>query len=599
MKLSDYVVDYLSKNGVAHVFGLTGGAAAHMFDSVDRHPSVTPVFNHHEQAAAFAAEAYAKANNQFGACFCTTGPGATNIVTGLAAAWLDSIPCIYVSGQTRIAHTTQGKPIRQLGTQQLDVLPIVQSLTKYAVMVEDPKRIKFHLEKAVHLAKTGRPGPVWLDIPLDFQWANIEPDQLEGFAPEASQQELPKDTDKKIEECYELLKKAKRPLVLAGYGVSLADARQEFKKFVEELRVPFVTTWGAADVMPTDVPMNIGRPGMSGQRGANLAVQNCDLLISVGSHLCIPVTGTNYDAFAREAKLVVVDIDQNELDHETVKVDLPIRCDAKYFLNKLQGMITSKAYDHPDLSFWLGKCEKYRHYNRIPAKKEGSTTVDQYLFVDTLSDQLTPSDAIVVDGGGTNVYIAYQALKLKEGQRLILSTGLCSMGSGLPESVGVCFARNKGRVICLCGDGSLQLNIQELQTIVHHNLPIKIFVFNNDGYVSIRQTQAGFLDSNFVGSDKKGGMSLPNYVSIAKAYGIKALRIDDVAQMRSGISEILAMEGPALCEVVVSREQQIAPAQGFDRNANGSFSARPLEDMAPYLDRSEFSDLMIVKPWSN
>lgn len=598
MKLSDYVVDALSKQGVRHIFGLTGGAIAHMFDAADRHPAVTPIFNHHEQAGAFAAEAYAKINNGLGACFCTTGPGVTNVITGLAAAWLDSIPCVYISGQTRIAHTTQGKPIRQLGTQQLDIIPVVQSLTKYAVMIEDASRIRYHLEKAIYLAKSGRPGPVWLDIPLDFQWANIEPEQLEGFTPEPEPALEVAELDQKIDACVRMLLAAKRPIFLAGYGITLANAQADFEKFANAFGFPCLTTWGAADVLPTDTPLNIGRPGMAGQRGANLAMQNCDLLISVGSHLCIPVTGTNYDAFARDAKRVVVDIDQHELDHETVRVDLAICADAAQFLRKLFAAMQATKAPRPDLNLWQGKCEQYRRYNRVLPTDTVATPIDHYLFVDALSDQLQGTDAIVVDGGGTNVYIAFQALKLRRGQRLVLSTGLCSMGSGLPESIGVCFARDRGRTICLCGDGSMQLNIQELQTLVHHKLPVKIFVFNNDGYVSIRQTQTGFLESNYAGSDPAGGLSWPDYIAVANAYGVQALRVDRVRDVPQAIAATLATPGPALCEVMVPRDQSIVPTQGFDRNANGTFSPRPLEDMAPFLDRAEFQDLMIVKPWS-
>jgi acetolactate synthase-1/2/3 large subunit len=598
MKLTDYVIDFLACYGIDHVFGLTGGAVVHLFNSAARHPRLQPVFTHHEQAGALAAEAYAKVRNGLGAAFTTTGPGVTNAITGLAAAWLDSVPCIYISGQARIAHTTGGKPIRQLGTQQLDIIPLVTPLTKYAVIVEDPKSIRYHLEKAAYLACNGRPGPVWIDLPLDFQWANIDPEKIPGFTlPELSSERPNGLSAAQIKGCFSLLNDARRPLMLAGYGVRLARAEQQVREFIRRFDIPFVSSWGASDLFPTDHELYLGRPGIAGQRGANLAIQNCDLLLSVGSHLCIPITGTIYDAFAREAKRIVVDIDQNELDHRTVRVDLPILCDAGVFLRSMLQHADS-LYHPADSAQWHAKCRKYAMYNHVPREWwKQKEYVNQYVFVDTLSDVLEPDDVIVVDGGGTNVYISFQTFRVKLGQRLILSTGLCAMGSGLPESIGACFAANRRRTICLCGDGSFQLNVQELQTIVHHNLPVKVFVFNNDGYLSIRQTQAGFLESNFIGSEKAGGMSLPNILSVAAGYGLRTFRIDSHTELRKRIRQVLSTAGPVVCEVMIPRDQMIIPTQGFDRLPDGTSRARPLEDMAPYLDRQEFLENMVVKSW--
>lgn len=596
MKLTDYVAEFLSKEGINHVFGLTGGAAVHLFDSIAAAPNLTAVFNHHEQASALAAEAYARVRNGLGAAIVTTGPGGTNAITGVTAAWLDSIPVIYISGQTRLEHTSHGKTVRQIGTQELDIVSLVAPITKYAVMLEDAKMIKYELQKAVHIAKTGRPGPVWIDIPLSFQWTEIEPDELPDFVPPVTVEN--RSLENEVKNCLELIADAKRPLILAGYGIRLAHAEDEFKEIINTFRLPFVSSWNASDIMPTDHKLYNGRPGLAGQRGANLAIQNCDLLLAIGSHLSVALTGTNFSTFAREARIIMVDIDPVELDFETVRVDLSVQCDAKAFMKEM--LRQSGGMKHADINWWYEKCLKYKTYNAIPKEwKEQKDFVNPYVFVDTLCDKLENNDVIVVDGGGTVVYTSFQAAKVKDGQRLVLSSGICAMGTGLPESIGASFAREGGRTICFCGDGSMQLNIQELQTIVHHNLPIKIFIFNNDGYLAIRHTQDGFLGSNYVGSDKSGGLSLPDFLKVAEAYGIKADRIKDHSEMIEKIHWALNTPGPVVCELIISRDQQVIPRQGFRKRSDGTNEAIPLEDMYPFMDRKEFSENMVVKLWSS
>ena len=596
MKLSDYVIDFLVKEGIQCIFGLTGGALVHLFDSVAKNKKIFPVFTHHEQAALFAAEAYSRVTNNLGAAFVTTGPGGTNAITGLCAAWLDSIPCIFISGQARFEHTTQDKPIRQLGSQQINIVSVVAHFSKYAVMVDDPNKIKYYLQKAIHIARTGRPGPVWIDLPLNFQWVNIEPEKLPNFDPVKENLTV---TNEKIEEpvkkCVELIKSAKRPLVLVGYGARLSHSVEDFRNFIEKYKIPFVSTWNASDIIPTDNKLYVGRIGISGQRGANLAVQNCDLLLSIGSHLSIPLTGTNYKAFAREAKKIIVDIDKVELDFETVKVDLPIHSDVKIFLSEI---LKNNFYKSTDIKPWLEKCFGYKTYNIIPNRwKEQKEYVNPYVFIDALSDQLNPEDVIVVDGGGTALYMSFQAMKLKEGQRMISSAGIAAMGSGVPESIGACFANDKKRTICFCGDGSMQLNIQELQTIYHHNLPIKIILFNNQGYLAIRHTQTDFLNCNFVGSDAKGGVSLPDFQKVVTAYGIKIVRVNNHKEMLEKIKWTLKEPGPVVCEIMISKDQELIPRMGFKKNPDGTATGMPLEDMCPFLERREFIGNMIVKPW--
>lgn len=600
MKLTDYVIDFLVKLGVEYVFGLTGGAVVHLFDSASKNPSMNPIFCHHEQAAALAAVSYARVKNNLGAAIVTTGPGGTNAITGVTAAWQDSIPCIFISGQTRQEHTSRGKSLRQLGTQELDILALVKPITKYAEMVESPNSIRYHLEKAVYLAQEGRPGPVWIDIPLNFQWSSVLPDTLHGFTGNESGQisPSPQSIMKACSQCYALLSEAKRPLILAGYGIKLAHADEEFQQFLDKLKIPFVSSWTASDILPTDHPLYMGRLGIYGQRGANLAVQNCDLLICIGSHLSIPLTGALFEAFAREAKIVMVDIDNTELAFKKTQVDFPINGDAKYFLQTMLKQLLQCNYYKVDES-WSNKCAKYKKYNIIPIEwRNEKGYANPYVFIDVLSNELLGDEVVVVDGGGTNLYISFQSFKVKRGQRLILSSGICSMGTGLPESIGACFANGKRTTICLSGDGSLQLNIQELQTIVHHNLPIKIFVMNNGGYLAIRHTQAAFLECNYIGSSVDGGLSLPDFQKVANAYGIKTARINNNADILEKIRWTLEEQGPVFCEIMVSPEQQLIAQQGFDLNPDGTYSPRPLEDMYPYLDRKEFQENMVVTPWA-
>lgn len=598
MKLSDFVAEFLADQGIKHAFGLTGGAVVHLFDSLEKHPRIKPIYNHHEQAASFAAEAYSRITNNLGTAFVTTGPGGTNAITGVLAAHLDSIPCIYVSGQSRLEQTSRGKPVRQIGTQEFDIISLVSNITKYAVTVDNPKNIKYYLQKAVYLAKTGRPGPVWIDIPLDVQWADIQLNELKDFDPEPIKEEKSSEIYLKtsIEQCFELILKAKRPLIMAGNGIRLSNAEEEFKEIVLKLKVPFVSGWNTRDLLPTSDPLYAGLIGVAGQRGGNLAIQNCDLLLVVGSHLCIGLTGTNFNTFARDAKKIMVDIDPIELDNSNITVDHKIQCDTKIFLHKILKL--AKKNGELSINFWRNKCLKYKSHNSIPKEWWNQKDfVNPYIFIDFLSDQLSSDDVIVVDGGGTALYMSFQALKIKKGQRLIVSSAVASMGTGVSESIGACFANECMRTICMTGDGSIQLNIQELQTIFHHNLPIKIFVFNNQGYLAIRHTQDGFLDSEYTGSSSSGGVSLPDFQKIGQAYGLKTIRINNNNELKDKIKLALEEKEPVLCEIMISPDQQLIPRQGFYQKKDGTFAGKTLEDMDPPLERNEFLENMVVKPW--
>ncbi len=603
IKISDLIIDELYKNGIDTIFGVTGGAVVHLFDSASRHPEILPVFFNHEQSAAFAVEAYAKSRNTLGAGIFTTGPGATNALTGLVAAWLDSIPCIYISGQVRANQTIGARKLRQVGTQEVDIVSIVGSVTNYAVTVRDIKEIKYHIQKAIFLSRNERPGPVWLDIPVDIQWSSIDEAELIVFDPE---KEFPEyfcknlNTQKKdINEIAQELLVAKRPLILAGYGVRLSGAEKLLLRFAEKYQIPIITSWNICDMLESNHPLNIGRPGMAGQRGANLAIQNCDFLLSLGSHLNTSITGTLYDAFARDAKIAVIDVDQNELKHISVHVKWRVNADVSDFLVEIEGRLKRKTQSVTSDSQWKQLCSRYKELNNISQDYAGQKEfVNSYYFKDFLSDISKEGDLFVVDGGGTIVYSAFQSCRIKKGQRLILSTALCSMGSGIPESIGVAFGNPDKRIFCFVGDGSFPFNMQELQLIKDRNLKIKIFIFNNGGYVSIRSTQSDFLNGNFAGSDVASGLSLPNIKNVARAFGLGYYVLQRHSEVREQLSSIIENQEPLICEVMVSPTQEIVPRQGFVKKDDGSFTPRPLEDMYPFLNRETYKTLMVVEEWN-
>ncbi|MEQ8507671.1 MAG: thiamine pyrophosphate-binding protein [Rhodospirillaceae bacterium] len=600
IKISDVVAKELKKIGIDTVFGVTGGAVVHLFDSIERLDGIKSVFMNNEQAASYAVEAYSKAKTSPAAGIFTTGPGATNALTGLAAAWLDSLPCIFISGQVRSNQTINGRKLRQVGSQEVDIVPVVTPLTKYAVTIYRAEDIKYELQKAIHYATSGRPGPVWLDIPVDVQWAFVNENNLKDFVPDKEEQSLsdfatPLNSD--IENVGELLKAASRPLIIAGYGTSLSGAQEELKSFIETHRIPCVTTWNMSDWLPSSHELNAGRPGLSGQRGANLAVQNCDLLIAIGSHLNSTIVGTRPELFARDANIIVVDIDANELEHIVVGGETCIKSDAKRFLYSMAAFLGDWRQEEFASETWLRAINRYKELNRIALDYEKNRqSVNSYYFSHVLSNVAGHDDIFVIDGGGTIVYSSFQSIETRGRQRLILSTGLCAMGSGLPESIGVSEAFPDRAVHCLVGDGSLPFNVQELSIISGRELPIKVFVFNNQGYVSIRTTQKEFLDANYVGSSLNTGLFLPEVEKIAEAFGLAYIKISDQSSLESRISEVLAWPGPLICEVMVSPDQEIVPRQNFASIENGIFEPQPLEDMHPELDRNYFNSLMIVKP---
>lgn len=596
MRVADYVADYIySSLGVQDVFMVAGGGLMILSDGIACHPNLHAVCAHHEQASAMAAVSYAKYNEQFGVCYVTTGCGGTNAITGLLNGWQDNIACLFVSGQSKRKETIRnsGLNLRQFGVQEADIIAIVQSLTKYAVMINKPELTAYHLEKAVFLAKSGRPGPVWLDFPLDVQGVEIDPDTLVHFSPEdLVTGELGLPTNSEIAEVVGLINQAQRPIIIAGQGVRLAKAIPALEEFIQKFQIPVVTPMLGTDLLPSAHPLLIGRIGNKGNRAGNFAVQNSDLVISIGSRLSVSSTGHEYEKFARKAKIVVIDIDSVEHKKNTVHIDRFIHADARLFLEK----ITVFPARLPNV-VWLDKCQhwKVKYPVCLPEYTDDSKGINLYYFIDSLSSVL-PESAVVVCDAGSAGFMTRQAIQLRRGQRAIFSGGQMEMGYTLPATIGISFARGKRQVIGITGDGSFQMNIQELQTIVYYDLPIVIFVWNNNGYLSIRATQSKFFEGRFIGTDSSCGVSFPNLEKIANAYGLKYYRLEHSHNLSEQIKEILVYPKAVLCEVMCNPDQEVMPIVSSLRREDGSMVSKPLEDMYPFLDREEFRKEMLIPP---
>lgn len=596
MRVCDFIVEFLVKQGLKDVFMVSGGGLMYLTDGLACNKEINVICCHHEQAVAMAAVAYGKYKGM-GCAYVTTGCGGTNTITGVLNAWQDNTPCIFISGQCKRKETLQnvGVPVRQIGVQEADIVKIVESITKYAVMVNTPNDISYHLEKAFYLAKSGRPGPVWLDIPMDVQSADIMVENLRHFSSDEMYKEKTEVTDREIQNVIQDLKEAKRPIIVAGQGIRLSGAVDLFNSFVYKHSIPVVCSRMGTDVLPTMDSLNIGRIGNKGMRSANFALQNADYVLVLGSRLSVSSTGQQYEYFAREAKVVVVDIDKYEHTKNTVHIDRVIVADVADFLEKIEIMEKQNYYE------WTDYCRRLKEKYPVclPAYYEDTYGINMYVFVEELSKVLK-KDSVVIGDAGSAVYVPPQALKTTEKkQRYITSGGQAEMGFSLPAAIGVSVAREKGEVLAITGDGSLQMNIQELQTLKHYQFPVKLFVWNNDGYLSIRATQRKFFEGRFIGTDDTSGVSFPDLEKIAYAYGIKYYRISSLEKIQKVLIEILNQKEPVICEVVCIRDQVIAPSVSSRQNKNGQMISMPIEDMAPFLDREEFLENMIIKPIDN
>jgi len=595
MRVADFVAKFiLEELGVEHVFTLTGAGIMHLTDGLASNKKLKTICPHHEQTASMALEAYSRATENFGVGIFTTGPGSTNAITGLAGAWQDSVPCLFISGQVKVAEASSQtgiKKLRQFGVQELDIIPIVESITKYAVTVTEPEKIRYELEKAVHIAKSGRPGPVWIEIPMDIQSAIID-DDLEKF--ETEQKEKPKIDKNQIELIVKLLQKSKRPIIISGQGVRISGAIELLSKLVKLFKIPVVTPYLGIDTIRHDEESYIGKTGVKGERAANLAMQNSDLILSIGSSLHVSVIGYNYQQFAREAKKIIVDIDEITHSKRTINIDQFVHGDARDFLNLLLEQLT----DENSLNYvsWLEKCNdwKEKYPTCLLEYKNTKNEVNSYFFIDQVCKNSKEGDIFVADAGGT-FYAVSQAVTLtKPNQRYIPSSAMATMGYSLPAAIGISVATGN-RVISFTGDGSLQQNIQEFQTLIEYNLPVKLFVLNNDGYHSIRTSQTNYFEKRYIGESSKSGISFPDTVKIAEVYGIKAFRINQPSEINAVVNQVLDYDGPVICDVIVPREQEIIPTVASRVNDDGSMSSRPLEDMYPFLDRKEYKNNLFVK----
>ncbi len=594
IKLSDYLINFLENVGIKHAFLIPGGGNIHIIDSIGKSKKIKYICNTHEQSSAIAAESYSRLTGNIGLCIVTSGPGGTNAITGVMGAWVDSIPMIIISGQIKRETIGAGKGVRQLGDQEINIIDIVKPITKYAAVVMNPQDIRYHLEKAFYIAKSGRPGPVWLDLPLDIQAAKVDTGKLTSFKSAEIKIAGEKGIEKSVFDVIEKIRRAKRPALLIGNGVRLAHAEKAIMELINKLKIPILTGFVGYDLVSSENPYFAGRPGTVGQRSGNFVLQNSDLLLVIGSRLNIRMIGYSYESVAREAYKIMVDIDKEEINKKTIKMDMKLNYDAGNFIREMNKQLINSPLDLK-MSPWIKKMNHWKKKYPATLKEywDQKKFTSPYCFIDTLSKYLKGDDIIAVSNASA-VVCTYQALKFKQGLRVIANSGCAAMGYGLPAAVGACFANNKKQVICIEGDGSIQMNISELQTIVYHKLPIKIFIYNNDGYVSIRLTQNTFFNRKYVATDYATGVSCPDFIKIAKAYGIKSEKIENNTQLNGKIKTVLAYKGPVLCEIMVSPNQEFHPKAASQQLPDGSFVSQPLENMYPFLSRAELKENMLI-----
>ena len=587
MKLSDYVIEFLIDQNITDIFTVSGGGIAHLLDSVGSNSAMRYYCNYHEQACAVAAEGYARTTGRIGACLVTVGPGAVNALSGILGAWHDSIPILVISGQVRSDLIADFTKVRQRGPQESNVIEMARSVTKYASSVRDASRIRYELERALHSANTGRPGPVWIEIPFDVQCAEVNVAELPGFLPPPNVENL-RDASLVVEvkKVIDAIQKAKRPLLIGGNGIHLSNSEPLLHRLLDRLHLPIITPDAAKDLIPEDHPRYMGVFGTAGQRRANFAVQNSDCLLSLGVGLSMKKIGFNFKGFAPNAKKIVVDIDAGQLHHQVIVPDIAIQSDVSEFMEEMLKQLETLNYNPRPK--WLEACESWKRLYPLVVEEyfKDKNHVNSYVFVDRLSEQLTRND-VIVGGSGLDTVSCIQGLRVKLGQRFFTSINWGAMGWDIPMTIGACIGIKHGRTICITGDGSIQMNIQELMAISYYRLPIKIFMFNNSGYASIRATQGSLFDGRLVASDPISGVGNPNFQILATAYNIEFLRIHNNSELDDGIKTVLAKSGAVICEVMIAPEQGITPKASAFKRPDGKLESRPLEDMAPFLPREE------------
>lgn len=604
MRVADYIAQRLAREGLTHVFMVTGGGAMHLNDAFGRHPDLACICLHHEQACAIAADGYARLGGRPAILNVTTGPGGINALNGVFGAYTDSLPMVVISGQVR-RETIAGNfspTLRQLGDQEVDIVRMASGVTKYAVTVQDASRVRFEIEKALHLAVTGRPGPVWVDVPMDIQGSSVEPDSLVGFDPLTDPNARPDAGPMSgaplraaVREMLAQLASSERPCLMPGTGVRIAGCADQFLRVAERLGAPVATAFNAHDLMANDHPLYVGRPGTVGDRPGNFAVQNADFLLVLGCRLNIRQISFNWQSFARSAFKVMVDVDKDELAKPTLSIDLPVHADLREFLAVLEEELA--AYQPaPAHRAYLDWCrERLARYPTVLAEYWcGAENVNPYCFADSLFQQLADDD-VVVTGDGTACVVTFQSANLKAGQRMFSNSGCASMGYDVPAAIGAWYANpDAKRLVCIAGDGSLMMNLQELQSIVGRRLPIKLFVLNNDGYHSIRQTQQNYFPDNVVGCGPDSGLTFPDFQKLGAALSFGVRRVTSHQALAEGVRETLETNGPQLCEVILDPAQAFAPKLSSRRLEDGRMVTSSLEDMAPFLSREELATNMLI-----
>ena len=596
IRVADYIAQTLAGKGVSHVFMVTGGAAMFLNNALGTEKRIRCVCNHHEQACAMAAEAYARVTGKIGVINVTSGPGGINALNGVFGAWTDSIPMLVLSGQVKretLMSTYRDSRVRQLGDQEADIISMIRGITKYAITITEPQSIRYHLEKAVYLAVNGRPGPCWLDIPIDVQSSLVDEGNLVGYNSEedATHWDMP-EIRRQCALVLNRLQTSKRPVILAGTGVRLAGAVNAFDAVTHKLGIPVTTAW-THDLIASDDPLFCGRPGTIGTRAGNFVVQNSDTLLVIGSRLNIRQVSYNWQSFAHHAYKIQVDVDPAEFNKPTVKPNMAINCDARVFLEVMNDVVDSQEWDSNRHSKWLTWCkERLSRYPAVsPRQRLYNGAINPYHFMDILFRHLDEND-VVVTGNASACIVSFQTAFIKKGQRLFSNSGAASMGYDLPAAIGAAFAQNGKRIICLAGDGSLQMNIQELQTVVHNHLNIILFVLNNNGYLSIRTTQRNFF-GNLFGESPQTGVTFPDIVRVGTAYGVESVRLDE-AEFEGRLQQILALPGPILCEVMLDPEQSFEPRLSSKQLPDGTIVTPPIEDMFPFLPREELLENILV-----
>jgi len=593
MKVSDYIIEFIASLGVKNIFCVTGGGAMHMNNSLGSSDKVKGVFMLHEQGASIAAESYARVHEGYGACLVTSGPGATNAITGLVGAYIDSIPVFYISGQAKRADLVGDQKIRQFGIQEVNIISLISSYAKYAVQIKNPEDIRYELEKAAALAINGRPGPVWIDVPLDIQASEVEPGTLASYDSSALPNYEAKDED--ITRVIDAINKSEKPVMILGHGIRLGHAVDQARELYNQLGFPVLTSWNGVDLIEEDHPMYFGRPGAVGQRAANLIQQGADMVLTIGTRLNLLSTGYNFDSFLENAVHIMIDIDENEMNKKSVHPKIKFACDARSFIEKLLLRI-----DELDLTVrekWIKHCDQLREKYPvlIPEQEPREGFVSTYDLAEEVSSQMNADDIYQFTSSGTSVDITMKVFKIKWGQRAFLTKGLAAMGYDVPASIGSCIASGGKRTVCITGDGSIAMNMQELEVIKRLKLPVKIFVVDNSGYSMIYQSQNGNFKGHLTGCTEENGLTLPDMAKIAEAFGIHSEHIEIAAELKEKVQSVLKYNGPVLCTVKTYITQKILPKQVNYVRSDGQMASRPLEDMTPLLEEDELRNALDIK----